>query len=119
MDIKLNSRTAGFNFAIWGLVLLPLLMSFYGFYQVQFVGNIFYYGPEPGKAIVHFLGEWAIAFLLLVIAIRPIHKLTAIQLRPYSRRVGLAAFFYGLVHVFAYFAFIQGFVWQELWGGLA
>ena len=51
----------------WFLVLLPLILFAWGFYQVQFAGDILYYGAEPGKAIVHQMGQWSLGFLILVL----------------------------------------------------
>jgi len=97
---------------IWLFVIWPLAQLAYGFYQVQYAGNIFFYGPEPAKAVVHNLGLWAMGFLFLVLATRHIKSL--LNLMPYRRRLGLAAFFYAVMHLLAYAALILGFELGEL-----
>ncbi|GAA6135581.1 protein-methionine-sulfoxide reductase heme-binding subunit MsrQ [Oceaniserpentilla sp. 4NH20-0058] len=102
------------NILLWGLVVLPMFQLGYGFYQVQYAGDIFYYGPEPAKAVVHTLGLWAMAFLFLVLATRHLKKYTPLNLIPMRRRLGLSAFFYAVLHLLAYIALILGFQWHEL-----
>lgn len=97
------------NVFIWGLVFLPLSILAYGFYQIQIAGNILYWTAEPGKYLVHFIGQWAISFLILTTAITPIRKRLGYNLIPYRRRLGLAAFFYAVLHVLAYAAMMLGF----------
>ncbi|WP_396587588.1 sulfite oxidase heme-binding subunit YedZ [Bermanella sp. R86510] len=104
--------------AVWLFVFIPLISLLYGIYEVQVAGNLFYYGPEPGKAVVHMLGQWAIGLLLLVVSINPLNDWLGVKLRPYSRRLGLAAFAYAALHIASYFIFIQGLVLQELWQDL-
>lgn len=102
------------NALAWVLVIFPIGQLLYGFYQVQFAGNIFYYGPEPAKAVVHTLGLWAMAFLFAVLSARHLKRWMKINLQPMRRRLGLAAFFYALLHMLAYSALIQGFEFAEL-----
>lgn len=102
------------NSAIWVLVFLPLIQLAYGFYQVQFAGDIFYYGPEPAKAVVHTIGQWAMGLLFLVLSTRHLKRLLNINLMPMRRRLGLAGFGYALLHMLAYTALILGFEWGEL-----
>lgn len=102
------------NIALWVFVFFPLLQLAYGFYQVQFAGDIFYYGPEPAKAVVHTIGLWAMGFLFLVLASRHLKKINVINLMSYRRRIGLAAFFYGVLHLLAYAGLILGFEFNEL-----
>jgi len=97
---------------LWLIVLLPLLQLGYGFYQVQYAGDIFYYGPEPAKAVTHNLGLWAMGFLFVVMATR--HIRSYLNLMSYRRRLGLSAFFYAVLHLLAYAALILGFEWGEL-----
>ena len=86
----------------------------YGFYQVQFAGDIFYYGPEPAKAVVHSLGLWAMSFLFVVLSVRHLKRWLKFNLQPMRRRLGLAAFIYALLHMMAYTALILGFEFSEL-----
>ena len=101
------------NTLTWLLVFLPCLQLIFGFYQVQFAGDILYWGAEPGKAVVHIVGEWALFFLGLVLLSRHIKKL-GLNLMAYRRRLGLAVFFYALLHVTAYLLLILGLEWSDL-----
>jgi len=102
------------NAFLWGLVLLPLSILAYGFYQIQIVGDLLYWTAEPGKYLVHFLGQWAIAFLLMTTAITPIRIKLGYNLIRFRRRLGLAAFFYASLHLLAYAAMMLGFEWDVL-----
>jgi sulfoxide reductase heme-binding subunit YedZ len=98
----------------WFSILLPLLLFVWGFYQVQFAGDILYYGAEPGKAIVHQIGQWALGFLLVVIAVTPLRSLTVVNLIPVRRRLGLAVFAYSALHLTAYLLLLLGLEFDEL-----
>ncbi|MFT5594530.1 MAG: sulfoxide reductase heme-binding subunit YedZ [Oceanicoccus sp.] len=117
MDIKINKQSY-LNVLIWGLVFLPILQLVYGFYQVQFAGDIFYYGPEPAKAVVHTLGLWTMSLLFIVLYVRHLKRWVNINLQPMRRRLGLAAFSYALLHMLAYTALILGFEFSELAAGI-
>ena len=80
---------------------------------MQFAGDILYWGAEPGKAVVHIVGEWALFFLGLVLLSRHNKKL-GLNLMAYRRRLGLAVFFYALLHVTAYLLLILGLEWSDL-----
>jgi sulfoxide reductase heme-binding subunit YedZ len=98
----------------WVAVLLPLLMFAWGFYQVQFAGDILYYGAEPGKAIVHTMGQWSVAYLLVVLAITPLRALGWINLVSVRRRLGLAVFAYATLHLLMYLLLLLGLEFSEL-----
>ena len=112
------NKTAWISPLIWLLVGLPLLQLAYGFYQVQFAGDIFYYGPEPAKAVVHTLGLWALGLLMLVLSIRHLKRWLKLNLQPVRRRLGLSVFMYALLHMLAYTALILGFEFTELWADI-
>jgi sulfoxide reductase heme-binding subunit YedZ len=67
-------------------------------------------GADPGEAVVHFLGEWGIRFLLLSLAISSARRLFGwnrlIRLR---RMTGLFAFAYLAMHFLAYLGFLITF----------
>ncbi len=72
-------------------------------------------GADPGEAIVHFLGVWALRFLLLAFAISPIQKLMQQPVVGRLRRMaGLYAFAYALLHLGAYLFFFLEFEWEAL-----
>ena len=112
-NLKINLASC-INVFAWALVFLPILQLAYGFYQVQFAGDIFYYGPEPAKAVVHTLGLWAMGFLWLLLSVRHLKRWLKLNLQPVRRRLGLAVFLYAMLHLFAYTALILGFELSEL-----
>lgn len=114
MNNNKNNKQAYLSLFIWLLVFFPLVQLGYGFYQVQFAGDIFYYGPEPAKAVVHSLGLWAMSFLFVVLSVRHLKRWLKLNLQPMRRRLGLAAFIYALLHMMAYTALILGFEFSEL-----
>ena len=72
-------------------------------------------GPDPASALTHGLGEWALIFLLLSLAISPARRLTGIgKLIRFRRMLGLFALFYAVLHLFAYLAFMLSWEWQTL-----
>jgi sulfoxide reductase heme-binding subunit YedZ len=103
---------------IWLMVLLPLMQLGWAFYQLQFAGNILYLGAEPGKAIVHTLGQWAVVYLMWVLVVPVIRRYTKVNLIAYRRRLGLAAFTYGLFHVLGYLVFLLGLEWSAFYDDL-
>ena len=111
MIIKSTKWISGFA---WLLVFLPIVMMGWGFYQVQFAGDILYYGAEPGKAIVHQIGQWALGFLILVLAVTPLRLLNLVNLVAVRRRIGLAVFVYAFLHIFMYLLLMLGLEFDEL-----
>lgn len=99
---------------MWLLVLAPLIQLLYGVYQLQIAGNIFYWGAEPGKVIVHLIGQWALGFLGLVLLSRHIKAWPIMNIMKYRRRIGLAVFLYGALHMLTYLGFLLGFEFSEL-----
>ncbi|WP_420409206.1 protein-methionine-sulfoxide reductase heme-binding subunit MsrQ [Hoeflea sp.] len=84
--------------SIWLLYACGLAPAIWGFYlgaTGQLVGN-------PVKIFEHLLGEWALRFLILTLAISPLRDLFAINWIRYRRALGLLAFWYVLMHFLAY-----------------
>lgn len=72
-------------------------------------------GPDPASALTHGLGEWALIFLLLSLAISPARRMTGIgKLIRFRRMLGLFALFYAILHLLAYLAFMLSWEWQTL-----
>jgi sulfoxide reductase heme-binding subunit YedZ len=92
---------------IWLLALSPLAWLVYAGAQNQL-------GPDPGKALVDNLGLWALRFLLITLAMRPLRDITGksvfIQVR---RLLGLFCWFYATLHLLAGFFYVIGFSWPE------
>lgn len=60
-----------------------------------FAGNLI----DPIEEITNPTGQWAMRFLLLTLAITPFSKITGLSLIKYRRMVGLASFFYAVLHL--------------------
>lgn len=73
-------------------------------------------GFEPVAATHHFLGQTALRILLISLAVTPFRDITRwapiLQLR---RRIGLAAFWYAILHLLAYFGADLFFSLPALW----
>ncbi len=106
--------------AIWWLalagVLSPLLWMAY---QALSGGVVSGLGANPIEAINRFLGDWALRFLLITLAMTPLKNLTGkpwpLRLR---RMMGLAAFAYAVLHVSSYVMLDQFFDWNAIWGDI-
>ena len=103
---------------IWWLALGGILMPL-----VWLVLNAFGLNPltnglgaNPIEAINRFLGDWALRFLLIALAMTPIKIMTKkawpIRLR---RMLGLSAFFYAMAHLTNYIVLDQFFDWAAIW----
>lgn len=73
-------------------------------------------GPDPGQYVVEYLGHTALVLLLLTLGLSSAtrHGLPAGWLR-YRRMLGLYSFFYAVLHVLAFIAFILAWRWGEVW----
>jgi len=72
-------------------------------------------GPEPGKAIVWFTGEWAFNCLLLALAVTPLRNWFGWKwLLTHRRMLGLFAMFYATLHLLAYMAFLLAWEWSDI-----
>ncbi len=72
-------------------------------------------GVNPIETLNRFLGDWALRFLLIALAVTPLRKITGwagvAQLR---RMLGLFAFFYACLHVSSYVGLDQFFDWHAI-----
>ncbi|MDQ6991932.1 MAG: magnetosome biogenesis transporter MamZ [Mariprofundus sp.] len=101
----------------------PLLFIFCLLPFIWLLGRIIVTGIHPEAGLNGFpvgyqqryLGDWALNFLIISLAISPLKDLTGIKkLARYSRMLGLFAFFYVILHVLNY-------VWLEWyfsWGNI-
>ena len=72
-------------------------------------------GPEPGKAITWFTGEWAFNILLLTLAVTPLRSWFGWKwLLPHRRMLGLFVMFYATLHLLSYIAFLLGWEWGDI-----
>ena len=73
-------------------------------------------GANPIEYINRFLGDWAIRFLLLALAVTPVRGITGwTPLMRFRRMIGLFAFFYVCLHLSSYIVLDQFFDWAEIW----
>ncbi|NOQ35311.1 MAG: sulfoxide reductase heme-binding subunit YedZ [Methylococcaceae bacterium] len=78
------------------LSLTPFLLLLYGVITDQL-------GANPIETLHFSLGDWALRFLCLGLAITPLKKITAIkELIRFRRMTGLFAFFYASLHFLVY-----------------
>jgi methionine sulfoxide reductase heme-binding subunit len=90
------------------LCLVPLLLLIRG----GFTGG---WGPEPVDFVTDRTGNWAIRFLLLSLAMRPLRQLTHWHLPiRFRRMLGLFAFFYASLHLLIFLGLKNAFDWGEL-----
>lgn len=98
---------------IWMVGLAPLTWGVWGVLNDGL-------GANPIEAILHVSGRWALAFLLLSLAVTPVRRITGwhrvIGLR---RLLGLFAFFYAALHFLIYLGVDQGLAWGFIWEDIA
>ena len=62
-------------------------------------------GADAGETVLHFLGEWSLIMVLCAFAVSPLRRLSGYSALGRQRRlVGLFAFSYVCLHLFAYIA---------------
>ena len=73
-------------------------------------------GANPIEYINRYLGDWAIRFLLMALAVTPVRGITGwTTLMRFRRMIGLFAFFYVCMHLSSYIGLDQFFDWREIW----
>ena len=81
---------------VFVLCLLPLAWLVFGAINDQL-------GANPAEALIRGLGDWALRFLCLALAVTPLRIRTRTpQLARYRRMLGLFTFFYACLHLLAY-----------------
>jgi sulfoxide reductase heme-binding subunit YedZ len=76
-------------------------------------------GANPIEATNRFLGDWALRFLLISLAVRPLRDvLSWPAVIRFRRMLGLFAFFYAVLHVTSYVGLDQFFHWGEIWADI-
>lgn len=74
-----------------------------------------FFGSNPIKEGEHFLGEWALRFLLLTLAVTPLRGLTGwAWLGKHRRTLGLFAFSYAVLHWLVYALLDVQLDWNDL-----
>ena len=73
-------------------------------------------GANPIEATNRFLGDWALRFLLIALAVTPVRILTGWNtVVRFRRMLGLFAFAYVCLHLTSYLVLDQFFDWTEIW----
>ena len=107
MDRRTRERWA--YWTVWAGCFLPIPLVVWWFYADEL-------GANPAKEGLHYLGEWALRFLAIGLAITPLRKLFGWGwLLRYRRTIGLFALAYVSLHLIVYIALDQGFDWGEIW----
>jgi sulfoxide reductase heme-binding subunit YedZ len=94
---------------VWVLCLAPLAWLIW-----QWWGKSL--GPNPIDVTNRYLGEWALRFLLIALAVTPLRVLfgNPVFVR-FRRLLGLFAFAYVLLHLTSYIVLDQFFDWDAIW----
>lgn len=87
--------------AVYVIGALPAAWVFYRGFTDQL-------GADPVRSLEKTLGIWGLRFLVAGLAITPLRRLGGPNLVRYRRAVGLLAFFYASLHLYAYLWFDQG-----------
>jgi sulfoxide reductase heme-binding subunit YedZ len=78
-------------------------------------GSTRFWGADPVKEVEHFLGEWALKFLVACLAVTPLRGLTGWNwLARYRRSLGLLAFAYAVLHLTAWVTLDIALDWPTL-----
>ena len=76
-------------------------------------------GANPIEVITRFLGDWAMRFLLVTLAVTPLRRMFGWSVLMRLRRMlGLFAFTYAVLHLSSYVVLDQFFYWPEIWADI-
>ena len=96
-------KPAVFVLCLLPLLWLPTLFLIYGF------------GANPIETGIRYLGDWALRFLLIALAVTPLRIITGwLPIARLRRMLGLFAFTYVAFHVMAYVGLDQFFDWNAI-----
>ncbi|MCW8829437.1 MAG: protein-methionine-sulfoxide reductase heme-binding subunit MsrQ [Gammaproteobacteria bacterium] len=94
---------------VFTLALAPLAWLVYA----ALTGHL---GVNPIETVTRSLGDWALRFLLLTLAVTPLRKLTGWRWpMRFRRMLGLYAFLYTTLHLAGYIVLDQFFYWPGIW----
>jgi len=72
-------------------------------------------GANPAETIIRSLGDWALYFILMTLAVTPLRRVfNWTMLIRVRRMLGLFVFFYACLHLIGYVWFDQFFDWNEI-----
>ena len=104
---------------VHALALTPAAILGWRVWQVARTGSDAL-GADPVAEIEHFLGLWALRFLMLALAITPLRQLTGQPvLVRFRRMLGLYAFFYASLHFAAFLGLDLGAYWTQIFEEIA
>lgn len=93
---------------VFALSLLPFAWLFYA----AATNNL---GANPAERLERSLGDWALRFLCLTLAVTPVRVITGTPaLARFRRMLGLFMYFYAVLHLLAYTWFDMGFDFGEI-----
>ncbi len=76
-------------------------------------------GANPIEVITRFLGDWAMRFLLVTLAVTSLRRMFGWSVLMRLRRMlGLFAFTYAVLHLSSYVVLDQFFYWPEIWADI-
>lgn len=106
MLVKIDLSGHFFKSTITLILLLPLLLAVWKFYQDSL-------GANPVEALTLITGEWALRLLLLTLAVSPLRRIFKFnQLIHLRRMLGLTCFFYVICHFLIYLILDQWLDWH-------
>lgn len=107
-------QATAITFSWWAAGMTPLIWILWQVYRLQ-GGEWDVLGPEPGRAIVFFTGDWALYCLIATLAATTLSRRFSISLLVRRRRMlGLLVFLYGSLHLLAYATFLLEWDWRSL-----
>ncbi len=112
-----NFRRAASKVAVFIICLMPLAWVIWLAFTPGVGGSGL--GPNPQEFLNRFLGDWALRFLLIALAVTPIRMLLRWNwVFRFRRMLGLYAFFYVSLHLTSYVVLDKQFFWDEIWSDI-
>ncbi len=94
------------------LCLAPLLWLIYRGFNSSL-------GANPVEFVIRYLGDWALRFLLIALAVTPVRLITGWLIVARLRRtLGLYAFAYVVIHIMSYVGLDHFFDWATIWADI-
>jgi len=98
---------------LFALCLLPLAWLVYRVLLDQL-------GANPQEALIRATGDWALRFLVMVLAVTPLRVIAGLPaLARFRRMLGLFMYFYALLHFLSYSGFDMGFELADIVADIA
>ena len=90
------------------IALIPLFLLIRKAYSVGL-------GANPAEKLLHYMGDWALNFLMITLVISPVQQITGFKWPMHLRRMtGLFSFFYATLHLITYVVVDQAFIWHDI-----